>query len=332
MKAFNEDLKSGNLKQIYLFYGEESYLRRQYLKRFKKALVNDDDEMNYHYYEGNDTSVSEFIDVAETLPFFADRRVIIWENSGLFKAGTNKNKASIDKISEYLKNVPASTMILFAESEIDKRSRMVKMLIGMGSAVEFSAQDEEVLKRWIGGILKKENKQITERAASYLIDKVGTDMENIYTELEKLICFCLNQEVITEALIDEICTPHINGQIFQLVDAVAGRRQQEALKLYYDLLALKEPPMRILFLIARQFNNLLQVKDLKGKGFDHKSIGTKVGLPGFVVGKCATQAAKFKMAGLKEALCACVEMEEAIKRGNLSDRLSVELLIVKYST
>jgi DNA polymerase-3 subunit delta len=324
MKSLNEDLKSGNFKQIYLFYGTESYLRRQYLKRFKQALVKDGDEMNYHYYEGNDTTVSSFIDMAETLPFFADRRVIVWENSNLFKSAD-------EKMYEYLKAVPESTSLLFVESEIDKRGRMFKLLSGLGGAAEFPAQSEDVLKRWIGSTLKKENKQITERAAAYLLGKVGMEMENIHTELEKLICFCRDQDVITEASIDEICTPQIGNHIFAMIEAVAGKRQQEALRLYYDLLALKEPPLRILFLIARQFNNLLQIKELKNKGFDNKSISTKVGLPGFVVGKYIAQAARFKMSGLKEAVNACLDAEKAVKTGNMNDRMSVELLIVAYS-
>ncbi|MCL2050884.1 MAG: DNA polymerase III subunit delta [Lachnospiraceae bacterium] len=324
MKALNEDLKTGNLKQIYLFYGAESYLRRQYLKRFKQALVSEDDEMNYHYYEGNDTSVSDFIGIAETLPFFADRRVIIWENSGFFKT-------SDEKLYNYLKAVPESTKILFVEAEIDKRGKLFKLFHSLSSAVEFPVQGEEMLKRWIGTTLKKENKQITERAATYFLDKVGTDMENIHTELEKLICYCLGEDIITEKSIDEICTPHINNHIFDMIEAVAGKRQPEALRLYYDLLALKEPPMRILFLIARQFNILLQVKELKGKGFDNKSIGAKINLPGFVVGKYSNQASRFKMNELKEAVLSCIDAEEAVKTGNLGDRMSVELLIIKYS-
>ena len=324
MKALNEDLKSGNLKQIYLFYGAESYLRRRYLKRFKETLVKSDDEMNYNYYEGNDTNVNSFIDMAETLPFFADYRVIIWENSGLFKSAD-------DKIHEYIRRVPESTRILFVEAEVDKRNKMFKLFSTWGSAVEFPVQGEDVLLKWIGSTLKKEGKQITERAATYLLNKVGLDMENIHTELEKLICYCLNDDVITETAIDAVCTPHITNHIFDMIEAVSAKRQQEALRLYYDLLSLKEPPMRILFLIARQFNNLLQVKELKSKGFDNKSIASKVNLPGFVVGKYLNQASRFKMADLKEAVVACVDTDHAVKSGNLNDRMGVELLIVRYS-
>ena len=87
--------------------------------------------------------------------------------------------------------------------------------------------------------------------------------------------------------------------------------------------------MRILFLITRQFNLLLQVKELAGKGYQGRAIGEKVGLPGFVAGKYVTQASRFQK---EETVEACVEAEEAIKTGRLNDNMSVELLIVKYSS
>ena len=86
--------------------------------------------------------------------------------------------------------------------------------------------------------------------------------------------------------------------------------------------------MRILFLIARQCNMLLQVKELKKKGYDNKRIGEKIGLPGFIAGKYVTQAARFKTPELRRAVERCVESEEAVKTGRMNDVMSVELLIV----
>ncbi|MDE6815749.1 MAG: DNA polymerase III subunit delta, partial [Lachnospiraceae bacterium] len=108
--------------------------------------------------------------------------------------------------------------------------------------------------------------------------------------------------------------------------------QQKALALYYELLALKEPPLRILFLIARQFNLLMQVKALQGKGFSNKTIGEKVGLSGFIAGKYVTQSQRFTAQELRLAVEACVETEEAVKTGKMDDRMSLELLIVRYSS
>ncbi len=180
-------------------------------------------------------------------------------------------------------------------------------------------------------MVKKEGKQISERTLLLFLEKAGNDMENIKAEAEKLFCYCMDRDVITEADVEAICTKQISGHIFDMVNAIADRKQRKALELYYELLTLKEPPMRIIFLIARQFNLLLQVKELSGKGYQGKTIGPKVGLPGFVAGKYVSQAARFQTTQLRRALESCVEAEEAVKTGRMNDTMSVELLIMQCS-
>ena len=227
--------------------------------------------------------------------------------------------------------ISPTAYFVFVEPTVDKRSKLYKAATAKGRAIEFKAQDETTLKRWILGLLKKENKNITERDLNLFLDKTGSDMENIRGELEKLFCYCMEKDVITAQDIEAVCTKQVSSQIFDMINAVAERRQKAAMDLYYDLLTLKEPPMRILFLITRQFNLLLQVKELRNKGFDANAIGEKVGLAGFIARKYAAQAAKFKEADLRSALTDCVETEEAVKTGRMNDVMSVELLIVKYS-
>jgi DNA polymerase-3 subunit delta len=138
----------------------------------------------------------------------------------------------------------------------------------------------------------------------------------------------MDKDVITDADINAICTNRITNHIFDMINAIADKQTQKALQLYYDLLALREPPMRILFLISRQYNMLLQVKELKSRGYDNKSIGSKIGVPPFIAGKYVTQASRFKTVDLKWSVAQCVEAEEAVKTGRMNDIMSVELLIV----
>lgn len=324
MKKLNEEIKTGQLKQVYLLYGEEDYLRKQYRDRLRKALLGDGDAMNYHYFEGKDVSVPEVIDLAETMPFLSERRVIVLENTMLFKRGG-------ESLAQYIVSPAETVNIIFVEKEIDKRSKLYKAVTAKGRAVEFKSQDEDVLKRWILGMLKKENKNITKQDLEYFLEKTGTSMENIGKELEKLFCYCIDKDVIMKEDIDEICSRQINNQIFDMLNAIAEKRQQDAMNLYYDLLTLKEPPMRILFLLARQFNILMQVKELKRKGHDNKSIGTAVKLPPFIVGKYVSQASRLSMSVIRQALSDCVEAEEAVKTGKMNDVMSVELLLIRYS-
>ena len=324
MKKLSEEIKSGQLKQVYILYGEEAYLRNQYKEKLKNALLGEGDSMNLHYFEGKDVRSGEVIDLAETMPFLAERRVIMLENSGLFSHGG-------EELAAYLEAPSETAYFVFVEPTVDKRSKLYKAATAKGRAIECGAQDEAVLKRWILGFLKKENKNITERDLNLFLDKTGSDMENIRGELEKLLCYCLNRYVITAQDIEEVCTKQVSSQIFDMINAVAERNQKKAMELYYDLLTLKEPPMRIMILIARQFNLLLQVKELRNKGLDANTIGARVGLAGFIAKKYVTQASKFKEDDLRRALADCVASEEAIKTGRMNDVMSVELLIVKYS-
>ncbi len=320
----NEDLKTGQFKQVYLLYGEEGYLKKQYKERFIKAMLPEGDTMNYAFYEGKGTDVKEVIDLAQTLPFFAQRRLIVFEDTGFFKSAGGD-------LADYIKDMPETTYFIFLENEVDKRSRLYKAVKAKGRIVELSTQDEATLKRWIQGIVRREKKQMPEADTVYFLGKVGTDMENIQRELEKLVCYAIDRESITREDIDAVCVTQISNHIFDMVDAVADRNQRRALDLYYGLLALKEPPMRILFLLIRQYRILFHVKALLRQGYGRREIASKAGLHPFAAGKYMDQAKRFKAAELKEVMEDGADMEHRVKTGLLTDSLAVELFIVKYS-
>lgn len=324
MKTIDNDIKMGQLKNVYLLYGTEDYLKRQYRDKLKHALVEPDDTMNFSAYEGKDINPKELIDLSETLPFFKEKRMILVENSGFFKN-------SCDDLAEYMSQVPESTCFVFVEEEVDKRSKLFKAASRAGSAVEFETPKEDMLVRWILGRIQREGKKITQSVMQLFLSKTGSDMENIDKELEKLICYTLDKTEISEADVEAICTGQTENKIFEMIDAISAKNQKKALDLYYDLLALKEAPMRILSLIARQFQNLLLIKSMSAKGYPAVSIAKTAGMPSFAVQKNLRQAGAFKINQLKEAIEDCGQAEEDVKTGRMADQLAVELLIVKYS-
>lgn len=324
MKTIDNDIKMGQLKNVYLLYGTEDYLKRQYRDKLKHALVEPDDTMNFSAYEGKDINPKELIDLSETLPFFKEKRMILVENSGFFKN-------SCDDLAEYMSQVPESTCFVFVEEEVDKRSKLFKAASRAGGAVEFETPKEDMLVRWILGRIQREGKKITQSVMQLFLSKTGSDMENIDKELEKLICYTLDKTEISAADVEAICTGQTENKIFEMIDAISARNQKKALDLYYDLLALKEAPMRILFLIARQFQNLLLIKSMSAKGYPAVSIAKTAGMPSFAVQKNLRQAGAFKINQLKDAIEDCGQAEEDVKTGRMADQLAVELLIVKYS-
>ena len=325
MKNIQEDIKSGNFKSAYLLCGEEAYLKVQYKNKLLKALNPDDDTMNFNHYEGRNIDVKELIDLCETMPFFADRRVVLLEDTGFFK-----NKC--DELADYMKELPDYLCLVFVEDEVDKRSKMYKAVKSCGRIGEFARQDEKTLMQWAAGILKREGKNITQRDMELLLTMTGIDMGNLRMELEKLITYTGDRNVVTRADIQEVCTTQTQNKIFDMVRAVTEKNQKRALDLYYDLLTLKEPPMRILFLLAKQFRQLLLVKEYTEEGVAQPEMASRLGVPSFVVRNIASCARSYRISELRQAVTDFVDAEEAVKTGRLQDVLSVELLIVKYSS
>ncbi|MCI8763923.1 MAG: DNA polymerase III subunit delta [Lachnospiraceae bacterium] len=321
MQTLNQDIKDHTFKPVYLLFGEEAFLRNSYKKRLQEAIVGDD-TMNLSRFEGKGTDADELIRLADTMPFFAERRLILVEDSGFFK---NASEALV----QYLPSMPGTTCLVFVESEVDKRSKLYKKVKSLGYAAEMGRQDAAQLGRWAGGILSKEGKKITGHTMELFLSMAGDDMENIRMELEKLISYTWGREVITDEDVEAVCTVRVSNRIFEMVSAIVNQQTRRAMELYEDLLTLKEPPMRILFLIARQFNQLLQVKELTEKGLERKTIASRLKLQPFVVGKVIPQARQFSRDQILSYVNLCVEAEEAVKTGRLSDRLAVELLITR---
>lgn len=324
MKTIDEDIKNGQFKKCYLLYGQEVYLKRQYKEKLLQAMINENDTMNLSAYEGKDINPREIIDLAETLPFFAERRVILIENSGFFKS-------TCEELAGYVGESLESTCILFAEQEVDKRNKLYKQVQKHGKVVCFERQSDDILMRWIGNRLKKEGKTIKKEAYQVFISKTGNDMENIDKEIEKLICYCMDKECIEIEDVEKVCTEQTTNKIFEMVNAISEKKQKKALNLYYDLLTLKEPPMRILFLITRQFQKLSLIKELTKEGYDNRKIASKAAMPEFAVRKNQAMAKSFTKEQLRCAVEDSVELEEAVKTGRLNDRIAVEFLIMKYS-
>lgn len=325
MKSIQEDIKTGNFKQSYLLFGEEAYLKQQYKEKLLNALNPDGDTMNFSRYEGKGIDVKQVIDLCETMPFFADRRIILLEDTGFFK-----NKC--EELADYMKSLPDYLVLVFAESEVDKRSRMYKAVKSSGRVTEFAKQDEKTLMRWAAGILGKEGKKITQKDMELFLTKTGTDMGNIRMELEKLVAYTEGKDIVAAEDIEAVCVTQTTNKIFDMVRAVTEKNQKKALELYYDLLTLKEPPMRILFLLAKQFRQLLLTKKMAGEGASQNEIASRLGVPSFVVRNISACARSYTVEELERAVEDFVDAEEAVKTGRLGDGLSVELLIVKYSS
>jgi DNA polymerase-3 subunit delta len=324
-RQLNEDIKNGTFKPCYLICGEEAYLRYQNRDKLLKALSADASSMNFTRYEGDSCNPLEIIDMAETMPFLSDKRVLLIEDSGFFKNGC-------PELADYLKSPAETAIIIFVEKELDKRKDIYKSLSKTGFELCCDVQDEDMLTRWIFNKVSQEGKSISPRAAAFFLERVGTDMSNISTEIEKLVCYAMDRNQITEEDIEAVCANWLTSRIFAMTDAIVEKNQKRAIDLYYDLLALKEPPAKILALITSQFNKMLQVKEMTENRRDKGTIAGSLKIAPFIVGKYQNWARGYSYQELRDALELCVSNDEAVKSGKLDYVISVEMVIIKCTS
>lgn len=324
MQTIQEQLKTGELSRVHLLYGEEQYMVRYYKNLLKEKLSQPDDTMNVASFYGSQTSPSEIDDVAQILPFLAPNRLILVESSGFFKNASD--------MADYIDKFPETTYVVFLEQEIDKRNRLYKWVNKNGCVTECKKQSVSMLSKWVAGYLKRADKKITVEAVQTLLERVGTDMETLTGELEKLIGYTGDREQIENSDVDAVSSGITVSHIFDMIDAVALGEQEKAMRLYSDLVENKEAPMSILYLFSRHINILMQMKELTGLGVSSGDIAKAIGIPPFTVKKYAAQAKLFKMKKLRQMMEDRADYEEQFKNGKIGDQLAVELFLIQALT
>lgn len=324
MNRINQDIKNQEFQQFYLLIGDEGYLKKQYKEKLTNALVNVEDTMNYFYVEGHNPNLQNIYETGETLPFFAEHRVLVLENTGLLK------KAA-EGVSEHFEQFPDSTVLIMVEEEVDGRNSLYKWFKKKGYVAELKMPDEKMLVAWVKKLCADEEKSIDDAAVFYMIEHMGTEMFLLKNELEKLFSFCADSRVITIDDIKEVCLDEAEDKMFDMLDAIGSRNQKKALQLYRDLLELRKPAMQILSLLTRHYNILMQISALKQAGKDGKTIASVCGVPPFTVKKYMNQASVYQFSELKDMLERCSVTDQEIKTGIIKDTVGVELLIVEFS-
>ena len=325
MKTINEHIKNQDFKNIYLLYGNEAYLQCQYRDKLIKALCPDGDEMNITRFEGKGISVTEVSELADTLPFFAERRVIIIENSRWFKKG---NKEAEDLLAR----LPDTTYLRFVESEVDGKLKLFKTAKQLGYATEMKTPTDGELLKWIAVQCKREGKQMTESAARYLVEQRDMNMNLLQMELEKVLSYTIEADTITLEDVQALCTNQVENKIFDMLDAIGNRNREAALSIYHGLIEQRQPVMLILSLLNKRINDLLQVSEMIGLGMNGAGIEEKTGIRSWAVKKYQKQIRYFSYSRLLEMLEAIQDVEVGIKRGLYQDVIGAELLIVEFSS
>ena len=321
MTVINRQIEAKEFSGLYLLTGTEPYLIAQYREKLTDALISREDTMNLNIYKSEGIRADEICQTATTMPFFADRRVVVILDSGYFKKGNEEIQALCEEL-------PAETVIIFAETEVDKRGRLYKHIAKAGTVAVFDTPDEKTLLIWLKSLFKEDGLAVDDAALYKLLSSVGMDMVALSSEVEKLKCYALEKGNVTEEDVEKVCVSQVEDKIFEMTDALSARDRDKVLRLYEDLLTLREPMMRTLALITRQYRILLKCSFAAGRGTPYGEIASFAGVAPFFVKKYLAMAGNYTEQELLDCVERCQTADTNIKTGKQGDRMAVETLIL----
>ncbi|AQS59920.1 DNA polymerase III subunit delta [Desulforamulus ferrireducens] len=341
-KGLMNSLARGVVSPVYLFYGEETYLKEKAVAKFREVLLPQAADFNLDILDGETSQLTSVVALAENLPFMAERRLVIVKDAPWFagkgKSGEQsgeeeKTVGQEEVLIKYLSNpAPTTCLIFLAGNSVDRRKKIFKAITAAGTAIEFKALKAAEMVAWVTQILKAAGKQIEPAAARALVEANGKlGLLNLQQEVDKLLCYLGERSLVELSDVQQVAVNNIEQNIFNVVDAVVAGQTGKALSGIRELLALKEQPPKILALLARQFRITLQVAALAKAGYTEREMASQLGLPDFAVKKALQQSRRSGSKKLRWALQQLAELDAQMKKGQQEFPSAIENVLIKYS-
>lgn len=320
-------LARGQVAPVYLFYGEEEYLKEKAVAKFKEHLLPQAVDFNLDVLDGEETELTTVVSLAENLPFMAERRLVIVKNAPWFKgkakgsadqsSGEDKSAGKEGPLLNYLNQPAPTTCLIFVTGDsVDRRKKLFKAVESAGKAVDFKALKANEMAAWVTNQVKARGKKIDAMAVRALVEANGKlGLLNLANEVEKLITYVGEAKDISLTDVQQVGVTNLEQNIFTVVDEAVSGNTAQAITGIKELLALKEQPVKILAMLARQFRLAIQVEALVRTGCPEREVAGKLGLHDFVVRKALAQARKSSTAKLEWALERLAAMDAEIKKG-----------------
>ena len=295
------------MENLYLLYGEETYLLEDTIKKIKKSFDKLMEGINY--IKIGENNVNKLITDIETPAFGFDKKLILVRNSGLLKKEGKKKNAYIsglaEKVSEYLENniefVKQDNVIVFIEDSVEK-NKLYKTIEKYGKVINFEPEKLPNLVKRIKAIANAYKVEISDYDAQYLVECCGTSLQDIINELRKLIEYAGENGKITKQDIDLLTTKKIDSVIFELTDNLGKKDIKKAMNVFYNLVYQKEPVQKILITLYNHFKKLYFIKwAIKYNENIAESLNLKPNQT-FLINKYKTQSGYFKTEELRKIL------------------------------
>jgi DNA polymerase-3 subunit delta len=326
-------IKSGEYSNVYLIYGEESYLKEHYVEVLKKKIVDGAfADFNFHRYEGKTTNINEILQDAEMMPMMADYSFILVHDYPL-----DKSSADVDSLKEFFKDVPQTCILVFwydsIEVDTKKNSKWKTIETAFakaGSAVNLEKRTESDLVKLIISSAKKRGSAIDNVNARYLISVVGSDIKTIFNELEK-ICGYVGEGEITKKDIDTLAVKCLQARVYDLSKFILQGNSDGAYNVLNVLFAQKEEPISILAVISSCYIDMYRAKCAKAANENEMTLSDYFSYKGreFLIRNAARDCRNISFESLRKAIDILSNTDELLKSTSIDKNLLLEETVAK---
>lgn len=337
LKDAQKEWKAGQFRPVYVLYGKDRYRMRQFVSALtEKLLPPDEQELGIVKYDTSETPVEEVVAEADTMPFFASRKLVLVRDSSVLAAAQGKEakiEHSTDSLVAYLKQPCETSVIVFQvmAEKLDERRKVVKTLKEMDALIPFQELQENELLQWTVKRAEEQGRSMSRDAAQLLLARTGTSMQQLAHEVDKLCLHAGNGGGVSSGDVEQLIASTVEEDVFALIDAMASLQVERALKLYGELLLRREEPIKIAALIARQFRIMLQVKELEQHNYSPQQMAGQLGLHPYAVKLAAEKAKRFNAQTLGKHLSKLAELDYSMKTGRIDKTLGLELFLLSLA-
>lgn len=329
--VLSRQIKDGTLRNIYLFHGEETYLRENALKLLYKTLLPEGMEtFNYHFLDGKALEVQTLSDTVEAMPMMAQHTLVVAEDMDLFALHQ-------EALTTLLADVPDYCTLVFVYNTLpykrdSKQEALCAALKKHVCTVEFAQQERRQLLDWVRRRFAALDHEIDDDVADHLLFTCGSLMTGLISEIQKIGAYAKARRITAED-INAVAEPVLDARVFDLTSRITAGKYDEAAQVLSDLLRMQTEPIMVLAVMGRELRRLYTARMALDSGKDRFWLKQLWEMKSDYPAKLLMQAAgKVSRRWCRDALLRCQTLDRRMKSERGIDReAELKLLLMELA-
>ncbi|PWT92121.1 MAG: DNA polymerase III subunit delta [Acidobacteria bacterium] len=327
---YSEFLKAVQTKQISpvtTFLGEETFLKDRALEAVLNRFLDEESrQFNFRMLAGDELKDSSFLDEASTVAMFGDWKILYLKDAGIIDKALGRIK---EYLESYLSSPAPETLMIFDVNSWEGKSKLKAILTKKTTVVEFNPLSEKEIPSWITGHLRTLNFQISSAAVQLISERLGTNLQKISSELEKLMLLRHSERKISQEDVESTVGYSPTGNLWQWSEAILDQDAPKAIKLLGDLLEKEEEPVLCVGLLAKQFEKMILTKEMVQQKVPQAAISSKINKPLYFLPQFLNQLSRFSMSDLIKGMQVLSYTDRALKSSQASPETTLQLMTLQ---